>query len=173
MRNHLSWRLFFLLVGICLFPSASKSVSAQSCGSGSFVSWAASKTRDVQGLIQVTVKYSGGDHTPSEAVVNAAKSAVAEWNALKCSTGVQFTETSGSATLEFYYDPEENPDLTAGCAQYRSIVTRVYHGPNFASRLAELGSTQAKGVFVHELGHFLGLGHTTSPSTVMNQVSTA
>lgn len=37
------------------------------------------------------------------------------------------------------------------------------------SRLANLGEDEVRIVFEHEIGHYLGLGHTTNPPTIMNQ----
>ena len=96
--------------------------------------------------------------------------AVAEWNSYQCSTGVVFEPSvGGSATLEFVYTTSEVD--AGGCASFRWGSVRIYHGPSMQTRLEQLGETQVRAVFKHELGHFLGLGHTTSPAKVMNQGS--
>jgi hypothetical protein len=93
--------------------------------------------------------------------------AVAEWNTYKCYTGVQFNPATGFADLEFVYDEDEQQ--TGSCAAYRPDIGRIYHGPNLQNRLNSLGENQTRAAFKHEVGHFLGLGHTSSPATIMNQ----
>jgi hypothetical protein len=93
--------------------------------------------------------------------------AVAEWNTYSCTTGVLFQPATGAADLSFFYTSDEN--LTLGCVAFARSTVRIYHGPNLKTRLAQLGPDQARASFKHELGHFLGLGHTTT-STIMKQI---
>lgn len=86
--------------------------------------------------------------------------------------GVVFEPSpAGIADLEFVYLPDEQ--YTGGCAAYTVPSYRIYHGPALQSRFNSLGGTQTKAAFLHELGHFLGLGHTNFPlsTTIMTQPS--
>jgi len=119
------------------------------------------------GLIHIAVNYSGGSTAPTATIKNLAQGAVADWNLYKCITGVVFEESTSSADLYFEYTTDES--LTGSCAAYRPLDHTIYHGPEFQTRVAGLSAVQSKAAFAHELGHFLGLGHTTSPATIMNQ----
>jgi len=128
------------------------------------------KTRDANGLIHVTVNYSGGvEGTPNTATLQAMQTAVNEWNNFQNTTKVVFeTAAPGtSAFLEFAYTTDSQ--LTNGCASFYPPTVRIYHGPDLQARLASLGQAEVAVVFKHELGHFLGLDHTTNPPTIMNQ----
>src|SRR5207237_10271469 len=55
------------------------------------------------------------------------------------------------------------------CAAYSQASQTIWHGPNFQGRVNNMSATQARAAFKHEIGHFLGLDHTSSPPTIMNQ----
>lgn len=142
---------------------------AQTCSPDStFLRWTIGKPRDAAGLYHVTVNWSAGpDGAPNATMMAQIQGATADWNIYACTTGVVFEPVNGSADLEFVLTTDES--LTGGCARYDPPSVRIYHGPNLQSRLDNLGAAQTRLVFKHELGHFLGLGHTTSPATIMNQ----
>ena len=147
---------------------------AQVCKPSSFddLSRFSGKVRDANGFIHVTVDYSGGSEgSPNAATLQSMKTAVGEWNNLKGTTKVVIDPVSagGYATLVFAYTA--NSAATQGCAAFVPSSDVIYHGPELQSRLANLGQQEVTVVFKHELGHFLGLGHTTSPETLMNQPS--
>jgi len=159
----------FLGIAAAWLVSALAVVVYAQCAPSIATSWATFKTRDQQGLLHVTVSYNGGEEgAPDATVLRLMQEAVAEWNSYKCTTGVQFDPAGiGSATLEFVYTTSEAD--AGGCAVYDASTTRIFHGENFKLRVQQLGDAQARAVFKHELGHFLGLDHTTSPATIMNQ----
>ena len=80
-----------LLWGIsgCLIFVLAAITYAQVCGSSSQTAWKTFKTRDAQGLMHVTVNYSGGtEGAPNATMQRLMQEAVAEWNLYKCSTGL-------------------------------------------------------------------------------------
>lgn len=120
-------RLSFMAVlffGLCLSCYLGKLGYAQTCGPSSLVSWITNKPRDSQGLVHVTVNYSGGNDAPTATMKSLMQSAVAEWNTHSCQTGVVFSEVTSSATVEFVYTTNEND--TKGCAAYVPSNQRIY-----------------------------------------------
>lgn len=175
--NHLStWRsstsnrslaILLRLTAMSLLLILTVISSAQVCGPAGLTSWKTNKVRDAQGLLHVTVKYDGSGNT--SAMQTLMQESVAEWNLYKCASGVIFEPVLvGSADLEFVYEAGETH--TEGCASYASGSGRIYHGPSLQNRLSQLGEIQTRAAFKHELGHFLGLGHTSN-ATIMKQVA--
>jgi len=111
-----------------------QSVAATGCTG--LVSWKNGKTPDAQGKIHVTVNYSAGPTAPNAGVLSLMRGAVEEWNFYSCTTGVVFTETTGTGDLEFFYTTDEND--TGGCAAYRPASVRIFHGPAFQSRVDQM-----------------------------------
>lgn len=118
----------------------------------------------------VTVNYSANSgNPPTTPLLTVLKESVGAWNSLVCQTGIIFVESTGAfADLDFW---RTSLDAQAGgCIVYDYLNGNdVVYGPSFESRLSTLGATQAKAAVMHEIGHFLGLDHTTSPATIMNQ----
>jgi hypothetical protein len=166
-----------LLVLICcvttsIFSSISVVGLAQVCQSPTIDNLARfqNRTRDANGYFHITVDYSGGGITPNAQTLQAMQTAVSDWNSFQNSTRVIFENVPAGTggILEFAYTT--NSDLNGSCAKFDPPTDRIYHGPQLQSRLATLGQEQLKVVFRHELGHFLGLGHTVSPEeSIMNQ----
>ena len=127
------------------------------------------RTRDGNGNIHITVNYSAGPEAANAIITRAMQSAIAEWNTYSSSTHVVFDPaTPGQqADLDFYHTVDSS--LTGGCAHFSSETSRIFHGAELESRLATMGEAEVAVVLKHEVGHFLGLGHTTSPATIMNQ----
>jgi len=72
-----------------------------------------------------------------------------------------------NADLEFAWTDDTSKN--GGCGKFDPTTKRIYHGEEMEARLASLGESEVQVVFKHEIGHFLGLAHTTSPATIMNQ----
>lgn len=172
----------------CLITAAimcflcSSAVHAQVCLSGARLAtataWRPSKPVWFWGIRLVTVKfnYTGNpdfDPTPFELAV--FKAAMNEWDEQACNTGILLVPyvgpSSGLGDLNFAKQIDE--DFPFGCAAYWGAPFQViFYGPNWQNRLSgpnSLGWTEAKAVILHEIGHFLGLDHTTFPATIMNQ----
>src|SRR6266404_2809158 len=148
----------FLVLSVSMLLASSVSTSAQVCGSSDFLGWMAGKERDSQGLIHATVNYAGGNEgAPTATMLLLMRQAVTEWNFRSCSTGVLFVPWPGGGVPDIEFTYTQTESYTGGCARYNWTQDRIYHGPALQSRLDNLGSTQTKAVFLHELGHFLGL----------------
>ena len=118
----------------------------------------------------MSVNYSGGPTAPTATVRGLMEDAVAAWNVYSCKTGIVLDATTSSGDLEFFYTTNET--LTLSCAAYSTDTDRIYHGPIFQSRVSNMSATQARAIFEHELGHFLGLNeHSGSPANIMNQIA--
>jgi hypothetical protein len=127
-------------------------------------------TMPLWGIRIATVNYSANTALPPTPQLLALfQAAIAEWNARVCETGIFFAPTSGLADLDFWRTTVDA--LALGCAVYGVPDQDITYGPSFESRLSMLGTTQAKAVILHEIGHFLGLDHTNFPLavTIMTQ----
>ena len=168
--------LFAWAVSVFILSAFTIVVYAQVCSPilAANTAWKNLKQRDGLGLLHVSVRYDGGSEgVPSATMRSLMETAIDEWDTFQCETGVTFeTAAPGAhADLEFVYTTDES--LTQSCARYDEHLFRIYHGPNLQARLNQLGQTQTAAVFKHEVGHFLGLGHTgNSPTTIMTQIST-
>ncbi|MDT5123905.1 MAG: hypothetical protein QOC96_3387 [Acidobacteriota bacterium] len=167
--------LLICLAAISLFSRFIIIGVAQVCQDSNYddLSRFRNRIRGSDGYIHVTVNYSGGSEgVPNTTTLQAMQAAVSEWNNFKDTTKVVFeTAPSGTqAVLEFVYTT--NSDDTGGCAQFNPPTDRIYHGPELQARLASLGQAEVTVVLKHELGHFLGLGHTTIVHTIMDQPPT-
>ncbi|HXI26297.1 MAG TPA: matrixin family metalloprotease [Pyrinomonadaceae bacterium] len=101
-----------------------------------------------------------------------------EWNLHACDTGIILIPANPStyADIIFFQLSTDSGATTGGCIAYRPQegglpLYDINYGPNFMSRLSTLGHDEAKAAVMHELGHALGLTHTTSPATIMNQAT--
>jgi len=124
------------------------------------------------GLRYATVNYAAGANAPTQGIQNVLEDAVLQWNVLACVTGIVFIpSTGGLADLDFFRTTLDSN--AGGCAVYEAPGYDITYGPSWESRLANLGATEARAVIMHEIGHFLGLGHTNFPlaSTIMTQGS--
>jgi hypothetical protein len=171
-----SFALFAGAIAVYVLSAFAVVVYAQTCSPtlAANTAWKNLKQRDGLGLLHVSVNYVGGSEgVPNATMLSQMQTAIDEWDTFQCETGVTFeTAAPGAhADLEFVYTTDES--LTGGCAHYDEHLVRIYHGPNLQARLNQLGTTQTAAVFKHEVGHFLGLGHTgNSPGTIMTQVLT-
>ena len=144
---------------------------AQQCQPTSFdnLSRFSGKPRDGNGNIHITVNYGAGTEATNSTIRSAAEAVIREWNVYSGSTHVVFDPVPAGqqADLDFYHTTSST--LTGGCARFSPDSNRIYHGAELEARLATMGEDEVRVVLKHEVGHYLGLGHTTSPETIMNQ----
>jgi matrixin len=117
-----------------------------------------------------TVNYSKNTALPSTPQQMAVfQDAINEWNLHFCQTGIFFVPAPANtlADLDFWRTTTEA--IAGNCIAYQPAAGDINFGPSWEARLAS-STLQAKAAVLHEIGHFLGLGHTTSPATIMNQV---
>ena len=176
-RNPLTRRMFFvgrsaiaLFLLFCVAGSGTITL-ARTCQTNLSDHVIGGKTAGSDGKIHITVSYSGGgEGTPSSSMLQAMQSAIAQWNTLSSTSNVVF-ETAApntSADLEFVYTSSST--TAGGCARHAPSSGRIYWGNAMNSRLSNLGQSETSAVFQHELGHYLGLGHTPSTEpTIMTQ----
>ena len=177
--NHRNWRpadagVIALVVAVSVTALSLVwviSALAQQCkqSSDDNLSRFSNKPRDGNGNIHITVNYSAGTEGSNAIITRAMQSAIAEWNSYSSSTHVVFDPaTPGQqADLDFYHTTSST--LTGGCAHFSPDTSRIYHGAELETRLSSMGEAEVAVVLKHEVGHFLGLAHTTSPPTIMNQ----
>lgn len=119
-----------------------------------------------------TVNYSKNTALPSTTQqVALFQDAIAEWNLQFCRTGIFFVPAPANTLADLDFWRTSTEAVAGGCIAYEPSSGDINFGPSWEARLASLGTTQAKAAVLHEIGHFLGLGHTTSPATIMNQGS--
>jgi hypothetical protein len=174
LTSRTNFQFVFLLIGICLSSlvlGLDISALAQQCQPSNEDNLArfSGKPRDANGNIHVTVNYSGGPEASNQNITSAMQAAVGEWNLYSGTTKVIFELAPAGqfADLEFYHTTDSS--LTRGCAAFMPGSDRIYHGPEMEARLATLGEFEVEVVFKHEIGHYLGLAHTSNPPTIMNQ----
>lgn len=125
--------------------------------------------RDANGLLHIRVDYGAGTSQTNGTIRSAMEAAITEWNAYSNLTGVVFDPVASGQTADLTFFRTSDSSLTGGCGHFSSASNRIYHGDEMETRLQTLGEFEVRVVFKHEIGHYLGLGHTTSPPTIMNQ----
>ena len=132
-----------------------------------------STPRGSDGKKHITVNFAGGSEgVPSATERQAIEAAINEWNKYSATSGVIFEQAPAGTTavLEFAFSTNSTAGTsTGGCARHNVQSSRIYWGSDLQARGATLGMSQVAVVFMHELGHVLGLAHTTDPPTIMNQ----
>ena len=124
------------------------------------------------GVRIATVNYSKNTALPATTQQLAIfHDAIAEWNLYFCQTGVYFITAPANTLADLDFWRTSSEAVAGGCIVYEPSSGDINFGPSWEARLASLGTVQAKAAVLHEIGHFLGLGHTTSPATIMNQAS--
>lgn len=127
------------------------------------------------GRKHITVNFAGGSEgVPTLAERQAMEAAINEWNSHSATSGVIFEQAPAGTTaiLEFAFSTNSSAGTsTGGCARHNVQSSRIYWGSDLQARGATLGMSQVAVAFMHELGHVLGLAHTTDPPTIMNQAT--
>lgn len=121
--------------------------------------------------MHVKVNYNaGGEGSPSTAERQAMEAAVAAWNAHSNTSGVviEVAQPGEDVHLEFAFTT--NANLTGGCAAFHNLMSRIHWGADARQRAATLGNVQLATLFMHEIGHFLGLDENNNePNQIMQQ----
>jgi matrixin len=165
--------LRFLIFSLVLSSALAFQISvlSQQCQPSTFddLSRFRNMPRDSNGVLHLTVNYGAGSGQTNASVTHAMETAVAEWNSYSSITKVFFEPVAPGqqANLDFYHTTDSV--LTGGCARYSLGYDRIYHGQELEDRLTALNEFEVAVVFKHEIGHYLGLAHTTDPPTIMNQ----
>lgn len=131
------------------------------------------------GVRFATVRFTA-DTNPTAPMRGVIQDAIIEWNNRACDTGIFFIPFNNSlghvfADIDFHELSVDSAD-TGGCIGYLAIDnngTPTYHinyGPNFITRLNTLPRAQVVSGVMHELGHVLGLDHTSHP-TIMKPLT--
>jgi hypothetical protein len=90
------------------------------------------------------------------------------WNAHSGTMGVVFEAAAAgtAADLTFSYTEDSSSSGSNGCAREDPWGGNIFWGIELRNRLLFMGDDEYAAVLMHEMGHFLGLSHTTAP-TVM------
>jgi len=125
--------------------------------------------RDANGILHVSVDFGAGTSETNPTIRAAMEAAINDWNTYTSITGVHFEPVSAGQTADLAFFRTGDSSLTGGCGKFSPASNRIYHGDEMEARLAAMGQAEVEIVFEHEIGHYLGLAHTTDPPTIMNQ----
>lgn len=153
--------LFSLPVSVLLVLCFAVAAQGQ-CLPNFYASAICGKPAGPDGKIHITVSFNGG----SSQQQNLIQRALDGWNAHSDTTGIVFEAASGGATTDLSFSYTENTSLTAGCAHEDPWSGNIWWGMELSNRNLFLGDDEYAAVIMHEIGHFLGLSHTTA-STIM------
>jgi hypothetical protein len=162
-------RLFLSIVLVCGASWLAAKVLAQ-CLSDNVGTKICTKARGADGKIHITYSINSGVFGVTEE--GAIQAAINGWNAQSSTSGVVFelapTGTTADLTFEFTLDASSATG-TSGCARQDQFANRIYWGDDLQNRWP-MGQAEVVAIFMHEIGHMLGLAHT-STATVMRQVA--
>lgn len=118
------------------------------------------KPAGADGKVHIAVSMSGGSAQQHALIQRALNS----WNAQSDTTGVVFEATTAGATpdLTFSYTEDSSPSGSAGCARSAGGSGHIYWSIEMSNRLLFMGEDEYAAVMMHEVGHFLGLAHTSA-----------
>ncbi|MCA1564176.1 MAG: matrixin family metalloprotease [Acidobacteria bacterium] len=122
------------------------------------------KPAGADGRVHITVGMNGGSAQQHALIQRALNS----WNAQSATTGVVFeaTPAGGTPDLTFSYTEDSSSSGSAGCARSEGWSGHIYWSMEMSNRLLFMGEDEYAAVMMHEVGHFLGLAHT-SAATIM------
>lgn len=123
------------------------------------------KAPSADGKVYVTVSINGGLPNEQQLIQNALDA----WNAYSDITGVVFEAASAGTIADLTITYTENTLLNGECAAQDPYSQSIYWGMELRNRNLFMGEAEFTAVIMHEIGHFLGLDHTTS-NDIMRQV---
>jgi len=142
---------------------------AQQCKPADLMARFANEPRDANGNIHITVNYAAEGVVPDPSIRGAMEAAIAEWNTFSSTSKVIFELAPAGQNGDLNFVWTDDSSKTGGCGRFDEASSTIFHGLEMESRLANLGQAEVEVVFKHEIGHFLGLAHTGTPATIMNQ----
>ena len=142
---------------------------AQQCKSTDLMARFVNEPRDSNGNIHISINYAAGGVVPDPTIRQAMEAAIAEWNTFSSSTKVIFEPAAAGQNGDLQFVWTDDSSKTGGCGHFDEPTSTIFHGLEMESRLANLGQAEVEVVFKHEIEHFLGLAHTETPATIMNQ----
>lgn len=166
----LSLSLLIYIFGI-IFLSLNTDYTQAQCRS-EIPGFLCSKAISADGYKHIAVNLSAGNEgSPNSDELSYMQTALDEWNQHKNISGVVFDVAPPGATGDLQFKFTTDDEDAGGCARFDGVRNRIKWGQNLRNTTRITG-VQFKTVFKHELGHSLGLAHTTgSPPTIMHQGS--
>jgi peptidase M66-like protein len=152
-------KVLTLLVITTLVGSFMERNCLADCLPSEYMTAICSKSPGGDGKIHVAVSMNGG-----VTLQPLIQKALDGWNAYSGTTGIVFDPAPAGSTpdLTISYISDESPTGTDGCAREDPPTQSIYWGQILQNRDLFLGDAEFTAVFMHEIGHFLGLAHMPS-----------